>query len=131
MNSIRQESTTAIPFEKFEKAVMEKLLEKETSINKVLREQYKNASVVSRKFTGVGFFTDFNVPKNIPPVMEPVAYGYGNVSCIINGIENCGFVLFIKEGVMICLEGYTFMDKWPEVITSYHLEESNPKIIII
>ena len=98
MNSIRQELTTAIPFEEFEKAVMQKLLERDTPINKVLRKQFHNASVIKRNFTGVGFFTHFNVPKNIPPVTEPVAYGYGDVNCTINGIENFGgFVLFIEN----------------------------------
>lgn len=113
---------TIKPFEEFEHAVMQKILEEDTSINRLLREQYKNAQVVSRDFTGVGFFTDFSVPENIARITEPVPYGYGNVICDINGIKTFGgFVLFIDHGVMICLEGYIFYDEWPSVIENYSL----------
>lgn len=109
-------------FEQFEHAVMQKLLEEDTPVNRFLREQYKNAQVVSREFSGAGFFTNFRVPENVARVTEPVPYGYGNVACDINGIKSFGgFVLFVKNGVMTCLEGYTFYDEWPNVITSYNL----------
>jgi hypothetical protein len=41
---------TIIPFEEFEKAVMYRLLEEDTPINHVLREQYKRAVIESREF---------------------------------------------------------------------------------
>jgi uncharacterized Zn finger protein (UPF0148 family) len=113
----------SIPFEEFEKEVMEKIMEKDTSINAILKEQYKKARVVSRDFTGVGFFTDFELADDAPNIEEEVAYGYGNVTAIINDFYQCGFVLFIKDGKMICLEGYTAQDEWPEIITSYTLAE--------
>lgn len=111
-----------ISFEEFEQAVMQKLLEQDTPINTILYEQYKQATVVKRDFTGVGFFTDFIVPKTAPSITEPVAHGYGDVQCSINGID-CfgGFVLFIENGVMACLEGYSYGHEWPNIITSYHL----------
>jgi hypothetical protein len=110
------------PFEEFEHAVMQQLLEEETLINRLLREQYKKARVVKREFTGVGFFTNFEIPNNVLRITEPVERGYGNVICDINGIKDFGgFVLFIEKGVMTCLEGYTFYDEWPVVITSYNL----------
>ena len=111
-----------ISFEKFEHAVMQKILEEDTSVNRILREQYKKAQVASRDFTGVGFYTDFHLPENIVKVTEPVEYGYGDVLCDVNGIT-CfgGFVLFIEDGAMICLEGYTFHEEWPNVITNYRL----------
>ena len=109
-----------IPFEEFERAVMAKLLEEENSINRILREQYKNSEIISREFTGAGFFTKLKIPPHIPLVNEPVDYGYGNLWCCINDKEFLhGFVLFIKDGVMICLEGFTCADSWPEIITSF------------
>ncbi len=111
-----------IPFEEFERAVMQKLLEKNTSINKTLREQYQKPQVISREFTGVGFFTDFKVPENVFRVTEPLDRAFGDVICEINGIEDFGgFVLFTENGVIEFLEGYTCYDNWPSVITSYRL----------
>ena len=107
-------------FEKFEHEVIRKLLEKDTATNRLLREQYRNAQVVSREFTGVGFFTYFKVSENVARITEPVECAYGNIICDINGIKDFGGgVLFIEEGAMKCLEGYTFYDKWPTAITSY------------
>jgi len=115
-----------IPFEEFERAVMHKILEKESSINKVLREQYKKAQVIDREFTGVGFFTRFKMPEDAPVVIEPVEYGYGNVLASINDSAfDFGFVLFIKNGIMTCLEGYTWADAWPQEIHNYILCYSN------
>lgn len=113
-------NNSTISFEEFEHAVMQKILEEDTSVNRILREQYKKTHVASRDFTGVGFFTDFHLPENIVKVSEPVEYAYGDVHCDLNGAL-CGFILFIKDGVMICLEGYTYGELWPNVITSYNL----------
>jgi hypothetical protein len=96
-------------------------MEKDTSINAILREQYKKARVVSRDFTGVGFFTDFELAEDAPQITEEVAYGYGDVTAIIGGIHGYGFVLFIQSGRMTCLEGYTWQDEWPGIIRSYTL----------
>ncbi len=110
-----------IPFEKFEQAVMHKIMEHDTSINNVLREQYKRVHIECRDFTGVGFFTDFIVPNNVLHIIEPVEYGYGDVDATINDVYGYGFVLFIKDGLMTCLEGYTWQDSWPDTIYSYNL----------
>lgn len=117
-----------ISFEDFEKAVMEKLLEEDTSVNKILQEQYKKAQVEDRIFTGVGFFTHFKISEDSPCVIEPVEYGYGNVSGKINGID-IGFVLFIKNGIMTCLEGYTYYTSWPDLITHYELWHDEKQIV--
>lgn len=114
-------------FEEFEKAVMEKIMEKEAAVNSILREQYKHAVVKGRDFTGAGFFTDFDIPQGVFPIIEPVEYDYGDVSVIINGIYGFGFILFIENGFMVCLEGYMWVDVWPEIIDSYTLLSDEEK----
>lgn len=110
-----------VVFEEFERAIMCKLLEEDTPINKVLREQYKYATVVNRDFTGVGFFTHLSIPSHVITVKEPIEYGYGDVRFMLNGSVGGGVVLFIEHGVMTCLEGYAYTE-WPKVITSFELE---------
>lgn len=108
-----------IPFEEFEQAAMQKILERDTPINVILRQQYKNAYVKDRSFSGAGFFTDFYMHGQVPHIIEPVEYAYGDVEAIINDISGFSFILFIKNGVMKCLEGYTWRESWPDKIYSY------------
>ena len=113
---------TIITFEEFEQAVMQKMLEEETAMNTALREQYRRAHIESREFTGVGFFTNFKIPDDAPRVLNFTDYGYGDVIVNINNHHDFGgFVIFIQDGIMLCLEGYTFTESWPEVIKSYKL----------
>ncbi|MBI2774571.1 hypothetical protein HYX58_01050 [Candidatus Dependentiae bacterium] len=115
----------AIPFEEFEQAVMSKIMERDNSINIILREQYNRSHVISRDFTGVGFFTTFEVATEASRITEPVPNAYGDVEAIINGIGGYGFILFIKNGTMSFLEGYTWRDEWPKLINNFVLVHSD------
>ncbi len=110
-----------VPFEEFEKAVMQKIMEEETEINKILREQYKKALVTDRYFSGAGFFTDFKIADDVPRIMQEVDYAYGDIGAIINDVHAYGFILFIKDGAFFMLEGYTWGLTWPEKINNYTL----------
>lgn len=114
-------TTQTIPFEKFEQAVMQKIMQEETAINQILRKQYKRATVTDRYFSGAGFFTDFYISSDAPRIIQPVEYAYGDVGAIINGVH-VGFILFIKDGMFFMLEGYTWQEPdWPETIQEYVL----------
>jgi hypothetical protein len=92
-----------------------------------LREQVQHLRVVSRKYTGFGFFTDFvcegclpasGLPSPGSPLRVPVAWAAHP------DVENGGsgavcFNVFLKEGVIVCLEGAS-TSTWPateELIT--------------
>lgn len=108
-------------FETFEKNVINKLLENSTPTNSILKKQYKNA-IISREFTGSGFFSTFKVPDSIPRLTPPTTFNLSNLLCDINGIsEFGGFLLFIKNGAIFCLEGYSFENEWPIKINDYRL----------
>jgi len=52
----------------------------------------------------------------------------GNVQVSFPGLEHgAGFVLFINDGLISMLEGYTYGEPWPEDITGYsfHPDEVN------
>lgn len=80
-----------------------------------LMNQY-SASVKKREFTGHGFFTDFEYSgtDRLPDTCGNTELG--DLSVMLNGFCLVGFVLFIKNGTITCLEGYTYGDKWPDVI---------------
>ncbi len=111
-------------FIKFEKELMEKLLEGYDDKLVILRRQYEAASVETREFSGAGFFTSFRVPEDSVKLPQGESFRLGGVSGQINGVANgVGFVLFIEQGVIHLLEGYTYGEEsWPTILTEYKLE---------
>jgi len=108
-------------FDEFENAIMKAILKDKTEQNTILLQQYAVAEVVSREFTGHGFFTDYSVPSItcVLPNSENIELGcLGELEGVRNGV---GFILFIREGVIQTLEGYTYEEEWPEKIGQYQL----------
>lgn len=106
----------------FEKAVMELLLAGEERTLEVLRIQMGHASVVSRKLTGAGFFTDMSVAPEAAPVRDLPSFVFGDVEASVSGLQHgAGFLLYIKGGFLSMLEGYCYSEHWPETITSFEL----------
>ncbi len=71
-----------------------------------LQMQIENASVLSRKNTGAGFFTYLSTQRgSTPRIKADTRECY--VAAKINGIENAlGFILWVKDGYIDFLEGY-------------------------
>ncbi len=79
-----------------------------------LRAQYARASVTSVELTGAGFFVEFSVPPDAPRAEPPELKG-GNVQMEIEGLEGgAGCLLFVRNGMLHTLEGYTYGEEWPE-----------------
>ena len=100
---------------------MEKLLTGNEEALNILHEQYKSA-IKKKEFSGSGFFTNFEIPKNALVLPKKRSFQFGDVVGEINDVENgVGFVLFVKEGKIDMLEGYTYEEKWPDKIINYKL----------
>lgn len=112
-----------IKFEVFEKEVIEKLLAGDYDALKILHKQYEKAKIKSREFSGAGFFTSFIIPDHVPKLNNSKSFHFGDVIGEIDGVKNgVGFLLFVKEGVIDFLEGYTYGDeKWPKHIVNYKI----------
>lgn len=92
-----------------ERQVMDMLLRGDHPILTVLRAQLAVASVSSREFTGVGFFTKFAVPPTIPRLAVGRLAPLGDVNADVPGMQHgAGFVLFFKDGALDCLEGFSY-----------------------
>jgi hypothetical protein len=109
-----------------ESAVLGKLLEKRGEPFDAIREQLAHASVSSRKFTGVGFFTHFAIAPEAPIRRDLRDTELGDVGAKIPGlVDEAGFLLFIRDGVILFLEGYTYGDAaWPDPITEFSVFET-------
>ena len=88
----------------------------------VLRQQYAAATVKGREFSGVGFFTNFEVPSTAPKVSPPDFELGARTLLQLDGLKHgAGVVLFVRKGILDMLEGYTFDEPWP----------ANPRLLAI
>lgn len=99
-----------------EEAVLDWLLAGANPSLKVLRAQRERLSVVKREFTGVGFFTEFGHPPGVVKLSGSRRVRFGDVFADVRGMEHgAGFVLFIDDGLITMLEGYSLANEsWPE-----------------
>jgi hypothetical protein len=116
----------------FESRLMEVLLRGDHPVLAVLRAQLEGASVSKREFTGVGFFTTFAVPLTAPrlAVRHPGHLGR-DVYADVPGVENgAGFVLFLKDGALDFLEGFTYGEEQfpaePKNVRLHYLRPGHP-----
>src|SRR5256885_15953729 len=99
-----------------EVAALALLLEGDSPVLTALRRQLTVAAVRERELTGVGFFTSFKVPPNASRAPVPSNFApFGDVGADIEGLRHgAGFLLFLKDGYLDMLEGYTYGEPWPD-----------------
>lgn len=97
----------------FEKIVMNKLLAGEDRILLLLKKQYLDSKVLSRQFTGCGFFTEFTVPESMQ-YDNTINGRIDDVKAKIlnHNDEYLFFILYIENGKIDTLECFTTMDIW-------------------
>ena len=109
----------------FEKEVVESILKTcDNELAPKILEQYKRSTVINREFTGVGFFTSFQVEDKSLSLGSDVNFGLGGIGAEIEGLKykKAGFSLYIEGGMLAELEGYSYGDDgWPDEITEYKL----------
>jgi hypothetical protein len=97
-----------------ERQVMEFLLRGDHPILEALRLQLAASSVASREMTGVGFFTNFEVPSSVARIRNSARMVISDVHAEIDGLSHgAGFLLFVTNGCLDFLEAFIYEDKWP------------------
>ncbi|HWD58335.1 MAG TPA: hypothetical protein VG308_08665 [Stellaceae bacterium] len=74
------------------------------------------AQIDKRRLTGVGVFVDLSIPRSAPRVDAISAeLSAGFRTSFSTPADVVGFTLFIRDGAVSFLEGYTYGDAvWPE-----------------
>ena len=104
-----------------ERAVLDKLLAGEFPVLDILRRQIQTGQVIEHRMTGVGFFTKFGLPAGAPRTQG--TFQFGDVLATVEGLPHgAGFVLWVQDGVLDLLEGYTFDEPWPQATDRFALE---------
>jgi hypothetical protein len=104
-----------------EKDVIDKLLEGDEGFLEGLRLQMNFLRVISRKFTGAGFVTTFEIATTAPQPRQMTSK-LGDVSAEIEGLQHgAGFLLSVENGYLHSLEGFTYDEAWPSKIEHFEL----------
>ena len=101
--------------------MLETILAPHHPVMNALRRQIEYSRVASRQLTGVGFITTFAFPHDVTPApVRPGTIDLGDVTATIEGVEfGAGFQLFVRDGVLRDLEGFTYVDPWPDLSVPY------------
>ncbi|MFR8011659.1 MAG: hypothetical protein ACLU8W_07875 [Clostridia bacterium] len=104
--------------------VIEMLLKGEDEVLVRLRSQMENVKSISEESSTVGFYINYEVDKYVIDISNCKSnFQIGDVDGCVDGIKNAvGFVLYINNGFITCLEGYTILDSWPDSDSMIELE---------
>jgi hypothetical protein len=110
-------------FLSMEDEAMKMLIKSDANNSHVLLEQYNNAVISERRFTGCGFFTDFEIPSRISRLQGKLDGPIGTVVGRVGDLAvMVGFLLFLHDGHISTLECHELdISGFPTVITSYSL----------
>lgn len=110
-----------IDLTKFERDVLNKLLDGMHPLLTQLRVQLGVCRVKRREFTGTGFYTLLDV--DISFSVDNIKLRFGDVIAEINEMAyGAGFVLYVNNGRLSMLEGYGYDEPWPSTVREYTLK---------
>jgi hypothetical protein len=110
-----------------EGAVIETLLSRDEPGYDDLRRQLASCHAASREMTGVGFYNALEVDPSAPSAPDSVGNPVGNgrgfpddVYADIEGLQHGpGFVLWLVDGRLGMLEGFTYEEPWPGEVEGF------------
>ncbi len=107
----------------FERDVALKILDGDHPILGALRLQLEAGVVSERRFSGAGFFIEWEIPSGIPCAGVNLDLEINDVLASFPGAgHGARFVLFVRNGFLACLEGFTYDEDWPSNIVQYDLK---------
>lgn len=104
-----------------EKNVLDKLLFGDIEVLGYLKNQLAYINCFKRQMSGTGFFTEFTISeKNF--FIPNLTFKLGDVSANIDTLKSgAGFLLYIENGLLSMMEGYSYAENWPPQIDYFEL----------
>jgi hypothetical protein len=116
-------------FEKLEDEVLNFLFDGNDPVLKALRDQRSAIVSMREQLTGSGFYLEFQLAEDAISIPGKPSFRFGDVDAKIEGVDNgAGFVVFIENGIITMLEGYTYDEPWPDNISNYELSYDSGNI---
>ena len=83
--------------------------------------------VVGREFTGVGFLVEYERSDELRVFGTGVKLRWGKVGARLNAAKiETGYLVYVDDGYVTAVEGYTYGDKWPDQVKDIELYELKP-----
>jgi hypothetical protein len=103
--------------------VIATLLRPDHPVFQALRLEFERCEAAARELTGVGFFTELSTQIDAAPApVRPGRLRLNGVVAEIDGLKHgAGFLLWIENGVLVTLEGFSYDEPWPEKVNDYSL----------
>ena len=105
-------------YDEFEKTIIEDIIQTYPEYAERLTRQYGSATVTKRDIDGRGFSTYYEIGDKTASLGVGVDLQLGENQWNINGLKyGSDYILWIKNGIISSLEGFSYEEPWPEVIT--------------
>ena len=83
--------------------------------------------VSDREFTGAGFLTEFEQSQELKLFEAGVSLRWGKVGARLNASRiETAYLVYVDDGYLTSVEGYTYGDEWPGSIDCVELYELTP-----
>ena len=83
---------------------------------------FDSVAVQSREYTHVGFLTDFERSNELILFPRDTSLRWGGVGARLNSTKiETGYLVYVDNGYLTAVEGYTYGDEWPLAIEHYEL----------
>ena len=106
-------------YDAFEKIIIEDIIQTYPEYAEKLARQYGSAAVVKRTINSPGFYTDYEIGDKTASLGDGVNLQLGENQWNINGLKHgSDYILWIKNGFISSLEGFSYDEPWPDEITN-------------
>ena len=104
-------------FDEFEKIIISDIIEHYPEYKQKLRSQFEKITVQRREFSTYGFSTYYSVIGVEETLGDDENLQLGKHQWNINGLtRGSDYILWIKDGLISCLEGFSYNEPWPDEI---------------
>ena len=104
--------------DEFENKIITDIIEQYPEYKQKLQAQFEKMIVQEREFSTYGFSTYYVVTAGEDTLGADENLQLGKHQWDINGLtRGSDYILWIKNGLISCLEGFSYNEPWPDEIT--------------
>lgn len=104
-------------FDEFEKIIISDIIDQYPEYKQKLKSQFEKITVQKREFVKYGFSTYYAVTTADEILGADKNLQLGKNQWNINGLNHgSDYILWIKNGFISCLEGFSYNEPWPNEI---------------
>ena len=104
-------------FDEFEKIIITDIIEQYPEYKQKLQAQFEKITEQKREFSTYGFSTHYAVTSAEETLGNNKNLQLGKCQWNINGLQHgSDYILWIKNGLISCLEGFSYNEPWPDEI---------------